>query len=116
MKRAISIILILLFILPVYSADEEKTMLTAPLGYKYEAYRDDEFPSWAMELRRSETVFFGSFVITLPLSMLSFSLANRYSPSFNPDPGTMMLYQVGAACTLSLVVVLIDYILGLFEE
>lgn len=115
LKRGVCLILIVLLVTPIYSK-EEKTKIVAPLGYEYEPYEENEFPSWAMELRRAETIFFGSFVITLPISMLSFSLADRFSNSFNPNPGMMMLYEVGAASALSLIVVGIDWLLGLNED
>ena len=48
--------------------------LAAEAKLSYEPYGEDEFPIWTMKLRRAESLFFGSLVITLPLSVLAWNL------------------------------------------
>ena len=78
---------------PVFSADK----LT------YEPYRQDEFPKWALDLRRAECIFFGGIPIAFPLTSLAFSIANQDS-SF--------LQKLAIAASVSAAIAVIDYIIG----
>ena len=58
MRRAISILLIFLLSFSLFAE---------PIEFEYEPYEEDEFPVWLSEIRRAESIFFGSMVITFPL-------------------------------------------------
>ena len=60
-KRIIAFLLIFSMLVPPLVAE--------PIEYEYEPYTEEEFPIWAHELRRAESIFFGSLAITFPLSM-----------------------------------------------
>ena len=97
MKRLVSIILLIClsfcFCAPVFSLDSTD----------YEPYTADEFPKWALDLRRAECIFFGGIPIAYPLTALSFSLANKE---------TSFLQNLAIACSVSAAIALIDYIIG----
>lgn len=96
----------------------------------YEPYTRDEFPDWALGLRRSEVLFFGSLPITLFASHLGFDMGRYVSGGFRAEDapliapvsgGAMLsreeqLQRIGVALGLSLCIVLIDYILGKRHE
>lgn len=109
MKKIVSLILILIFFsLPVFSASIELP--------EYEPYGPTEFPEWSMKLRRGESLFFGSLVITMPVAMLSYNLAasnGLITPSQNDV--TNFLYQASFAAALSLGIAVGDYIIGELE-
>lgn len=108
-KKTLLILIILLFcssLLPLASAS-----LPA-----YEPYQENEFPLWTYKLRRAEILFFGSFVLTMGVASLSYSLA--VSAGWAPpakDPLTALLIQGGIASVLSLGITVTDYILGELE-
>lgn len=70
----------------------------------YEPYKEGEFPKWALDLRRAETIFFGGIPITYTVTALALSLANRPT-DFWPT--------IAYACSFSAVIAVIDYILGI---
>ncbi len=89
----------------------------------YEPYTADEFPEWALDLRRGEIILFGSFPFTFFFVSEGYDLY-RYSVSgFDPDyapwpfkdpvkgPYTFeeQIGVVVAAASLSLVIAVIDY-------
>ncbi len=95
---------LLLCILAILST----TLYAEPLEYT-----QDEFPQWAIELRRGETIFFGS----LPLTFLASTLMYDASLSFGMDPWTTddttkTLYLLGSAAAFSLTIAIIDNIMG----
>ncbi len=109
MRKPLLLVLILVFcfsLVPLYS-----TSLPA-----YEPYQEDEFPLWSYKLRRGEILFFGSFVITMAVASLGYSLAVNagWAPQAK-DPLTALLIQGGIAGALSLGIAVTDYILGEME-
>lgn len=109
MKRVV--ILILLF-LTIFSLGSE-TLTHSSLKYEYEQYSEEEFPLWSRELRRAESIFFGSFVFTIPISTLSFSLlrnANLINNSQSIEKEALVTLTTAAG--LSLLITTIDWVLG----
>lgn len=103
-KRIIAIVLLLSMALtPVFSAAE----------LSYAPYGEQEFPIWTMKLRRAESLFFGSMVITLPVSMLVWSLLQNYDvvPT-TYTPMQNFLIEMGIASGLSLGISTADWIIG----
>lgn len=101
MKRMILCVMVLLLLLmPVFSATGEE-------------YREDEFPEWALSLRRGETLFFGSLPLTCALTSVTYTLAQNagMSPLHSTDLGEAVIV-VGSAAVLSLAVAVVDYLLG----
>lgn len=97
MKKLVAITVLICLSLcicsPVFSADT----------VAYEPYRPDEFPKWALDLRRAECIFFGGIPIAYPLTALAFSVANKES-SF--------LQNLAIAASVSAAIAVVDYILG----
>ena len=73
----------------------------------YEPYSNDEFPKWALDLRRAECIFFGGIPIAFPLTALTFSLFKQE---------TNFLKTLGIACSVTAVIAVVDYILGVINE
>lgn len=106
MKKTLFIVVLILFccsLVPLTSAS-----LPA-----YEPYEEEEFPLWSYKLRRAEILFFGSFVITMAVASLSYSLVVNagWAPEAKNDL-TAVLIQGGIASGLSLGIAIADYILG----
>ena len=104
MRRVIALLLAVLLILPPLAAD--------PIEYEYEPYTEEEFPIWSHELRRAESIFFGSLAITFPLSMGAYSLATSLGAQGPSEPYQQVLIQLGVAAGLSLIIALTDWIIG----
>ncbi len=51
----------------------------------YEPYEDNEFPDWALDLRRGEVIFFGTIPFTFFASNLSYDLFRYAVNNFDPD-------------------------------
>jgi len=99
------------------------SMLCTQIGFSatiptvYEPYKNDEFPTWSVKLRRGETLFFGSLPITLSLTGFSYSLAQGLgSGTLSNDPFQESIAIFGIAAGLSLIITLTDYILGEMER
>ena len=101
MKKLLAITLLIclaaLFCAPVFCADMKD----------YEPYGPDEFPKWALNLRRAECIFFGGIPIAYPLTALAFSVANK---------DTSFVQNLAIACSVSAAIALIDYIIGVVNE
>jgi len=83
----------------------------------YESYHPGEFPLWSYELRRAETLFFGSMAITLPVTILGYSLINTFGGNLPTEPAlTVTLRQAGIAAGISLGIALADFIVGKIQE
>lgn len=103
-KKAIAILLLFTLTLsPLFSAAE--------LSYK--PYGEDEFPIWTMKIRRAESIFFGSLVLTLPITSLVWSLCEN-GGLIQPitKPMDKFLCQLGVASGLSLCISAADWIIG----
>lgn len=51
----------------------------------YEPYEEEEFPGWALDLRRGEVIFFGTIPFTFFASKLSYDLYRYASNNFDSD-------------------------------
>ncbi|MGB4406686.1 MAG: hypothetical protein WBI82_07500 [Sphaerochaeta sp.] len=82
----------------------------------YEPYLEQEFPLWTYKLRRAEILFFGSFVLTMGVASLGYTLAvnARWAPPAK-DALTALFIQGGIAGTLALGISVADYIIGEVE-
>jgi len=110
MKKPLFVLVLLLFcfsLVPLSSAS-----LPA-----YEPYEENEFPLWTYKLRRAEILFFGSFVITMAVATVGYSIAVNagWVPPAKDDL-TAILIQGGIASGLSLGISVADYIIGEVEE
>ncbi len=103
MKRFIALVLLILMTLNLGATS---------LNYQYEPYTQDEFPDWALELRRAESIFFGSLVITFPVSMGIYSLATALGMPGPSEQYQQVLIQAGIAAGFSLIIALTDWIIG----
>ncbi len=117
MKKTIAIVILICMFSLVCAPAFSLTSPTLDASFKpsfkmnatsttYEPYGDDEFPQWAIDLRRAECIFFGGIPITLPVTYLVTNLMNK---------DLTLLQAVGIACTASAVITLIDYILGVLN-
>ena len=101
MKKTIAIIIMICF----------SPLVCAPIFAltlnDYEPYSNDEFPKWALDLRRAECIFFGGIPIAFPLTALTFSLFKQE---------TNFLKTLGIACSVTAVIAVVDYILGVINE
>ena len=104
MKKTIALILIFLILALPLMAD--------PIQYEYEPYTEEEFPIWAHELRRAESIFFGSLAITFPLSMGAYALVTSLGVQGPSEPYQQALIQLGVAAGVSLIIALTDWIIG----
>ncbi len=101
--------LIILLLVPVGAFSE-------PLK-DYVPYQPDEFPIWSYSIRRAETLFFGSLVITMPVALLLYRLAQTANIVSAPTNDLQAyLVQGSIAASLSLGIAVTDYILGKAEK
>ncbi len=110
MRRILSlcslvILLAVLVPLPAFAEDAEEEETT------YEPYLESEFSPFAVDLRRAETIFFGSLPITFAVSSLVVSAADALISSDLPATELSLGITIG----LSLTIAVVDYILGLNE-
>ncbi len=111
MKRCLATILALLLLFPLSAVGTDSKTVT------YEPYQSGEFPQWAYELRRGETLFFGSLVITFPLVVLGWNGINLMGGDLPTSPAfETTLKQAGVACVLSFGIALADWIIGEVQE
>ena len=111
MKR---IIAVLLLISIIFSLSAE-TITHSSFNYKYESYEEEEFPLWTIELRRAETIFFGSLVFTVPIASLILNLMSNQGIINFENNTQSALVTLSSAAGLSLVVSAVDWILGKME-
>lgn len=95
----------------------------------YEPYQENEFPGWLRDLRRGEIIFFGSLPITILLSDTLFSFGRYAASGFDIDYAPVIsggtaaiisdqerIQRLIAAATGSLILVLVDFVLGQLQE
>ena len=111
LKRIIALFLIISII---FSLSAE-TITHSSFNYKYESYEEEEFPLWTIELRRAETIFFGSLVFTVPISSLALSVMSNQGIINFENSTQSALMTLSSAAGLSLVVSALDWILGKME-
>lgn len=104
MKKAISLLLAALLLLSPLASD--------PIEYEYEPYEKEEFPIWSLELRRAESIFFGSLVLTFPVAMGIYSLASTLGMPTPSEDYQQVLQQTLIAGGLSLIIAGTDWIIG----
>ena len=104
MKKAISLLLAALLLLSPLASD--------PIEYEYEPYEKEEFPIWSLELRRAESIFFGSLVLTFPVAMGIYSLASTLGMPTPSEDYQQVLQQALIAGGLSLIIAGTDWIIG----
>ncbi len=109
MKKAVVIVLIISLTLTSLFSE---TLTHSSLKYEYEAYEEDEFPIWSNEIRRAETLFFGSYVFTIPISTLAVSALQRVNVIGNTSSTKTAVISLTVATGLSIAVATIDWILG----
>ncbi len=82
----------------------------------YVPYEENEFPLWTYKLRRAETLFFGSLVITLPVAILLYNLAKGLDvvPESEHEMQSLIM-QTTIASALSLGISITDFIIGEVE-
>ncbi len=107
MKKLIAIVLIIVTC---------SNLFADPIVYEYEPYEKDEFPEWTMELRRAEIIFFGSFVITLPVAMAAYNIGKSFGMPTPDSDALAMVYQFAGAAGLSLAIAGIDWIIGKVQD
>lgn len=108
MRRILAALLIFLMVIAPLSADK--------IEYEYEPYEEDEFPIWSHELRRAESIFFGSLVITFPVAMGVYSLASSLGMPTPNDDATKVLHQALIAGGLSLIIAGTDWHIGYLSD
>ena len=109
MKKTLVVVFLLFFCLSLVP-------LSSASLPSYEPYQEDEFPLWTYKLRRAEILFFGSFVLTMGVASLTYSLAVNagWAPPAKDDL-TALFIQAGIASGLSLGIAVADYIIGEVE-
>ncbi len=102
----LAILLIVLLAIP--------TAVMADALPAYEPYTAEEFPIWSAKLRRAETLFFGSFPLTLPLVVAAYNIAiGLGAPPVEQTAGIKTaMVQLGVAAGVSLGIALTDFIIG----
>ena len=108
MRRLIALLLIILMVIPPVVAD--------PIEYEYEPYEEEEFPIWSYELRRAESIFFGSLVITFPVAMGVYAIGRQLGMPTPSETYQEVLVEAGIAAGLSLVIDLTDWLIGRFSD
>lgn len=92
----------------------------------YEPYEEEEFPRWALDLRRAEVIFFGTLPFTFFTSTLSYDLyryavndfdSNMVPALFgNTTPPVLTndekLQIILVSVSLSAILSVLDYLLG----
>lgn len=81
------------------------SLLTAS---EYEPYEQMEFPDWAIDLRRAETIFFGSLPITFTAVNLSMGIYSSLSGDSSDKTGLTIALTAAASSAIAL----IDYLIG----
>lgn len=116
-------------------AQDGATVADRPVVQEAEPYERDEFPGWALMLRRGEIVALGALPVSLLASRLLYglgrftvqsiatrSLATAYLPELFAPPGAVPLTRqdnlriVVGALTISGIIAIIDYALGKSES
>ena len=102
-RRLIAVLLILSLVLCPLFCEAQLT---------YEPYGEEEFPIWTMKLRRAESIFFGSMVLTFPLSMLAWNIMDNAGIVSADSPVEAFGWQLLMAGTISLGISTADWVIG----
>ena len=107
LKKIIAFIMIISIVLtPLFSEAE----------LSYEPYGEDEFPIWTMKLRRAESLFFGSLVLTFPIAMLTWNILEHQDIVHTSQPIQAFGWQMLIAGSHSLTIATADWIIGEVSE
>lgn len=99
-KFTLCALLIIMFILsPLYATSDE---------ISYSPYSPDEFAPWMHDLRRAETIFFGS----LPVSFAAASLSMLFVEEDYRSAGL----SLGITLGISAAIAVADYVIGLIAD
>lgn len=107
MRRAIALLMIFLLSFSLF-AD--------PIVFDYEPYEEDEFPQWLSEIRRAESIFFGSLVITFPLTVAGYSIASNFGAPIEQNDFNRFWQQLGIASCASLLIAGVDWLIGYLSD
>lgn len=107
MRRAIALLMIFTI---------SFSLVADPIVYDYEPYEKDEFPVWLSEIRRAESIFFGSLVITFPLTMAGYSIASNFGANITSDEFSLFWQQLGVASCFSLLIAGVDWLIGYLSD
>ncbi len=113
-KRVFIIFMIVVFSLSTLSSER---VTHSTLKYEYEEYSEEEFPIWTNEIRRAESLFFGSYVFTIPIAGLALtSLRSLGVVSSSGTTEQNALLTLSVASGLSLFVATLDWVIGRIEQ
>lgn len=93
-KKFLTVILLIALCFSVFALDMNNA----------EPYEKTEFPKFALDLRRSEIIFFGGIPIVYPLTSLALKTCKI---------DTNFWKTMGISCSVSAVIALADYVIGL---
>ena len=86
------------------------------LKYEYEEYEDEQFPIWSTELRRAETLFFGSYVFTIPIAGLALTGLKSVGAVSGTTTESDAIITLSVASGLSLFVASLDWVIGRIQN
>lgn len=98
-KFTTCLLIVLLVLSPVYAADDQ---------ISYTPYSPDEFSPWMHDMRRAETIFFGS----LPVSFAAASLSMLFIEEDYRSAGL----SLGITLGISAAIAVADYMIGLIAD
>lgn len=113
MKKALIILLIVSLTLSSLGADR---LTHSSLKYEYEEYEDEQFPIWSTELRRAETLFFGSYVFTIPIAGLALTGLKSVGAVSGTTTESDAIITLSVASGLSLFVASLDWVIGRIQN
>jgi len=96
-KKLITFVLLICLCMPLFAGLDMS---------KAEPYKEDEFPKWALDIRRTEVIFMGA----LPLTFIA---ANAINSAIGSEMGFFNTLTIAAG--VSAAITLADYVIGLFE-
>jgi hypothetical protein len=127
-RTAIIVLLLALSAAGGFAADAPPAAAPGADEHVPEPYRPEEFPGWALDLRRAEIIFFGSLPFSLFFTFEAYDLGrfvvNGFDPLLAPWPlraGSEIGagytpaekgWLIASAITVSLGVSVADYLLG----
>jgi len=109
-KKLIFLLIIISLSFSLFALDvtkEEVQMEKSIDGFSYTPYSQDEFPQWAIKVRRAETLFFGGVPLVLPVVSIASNLIWE-------DASFYKILAISAS--VSTVIVLIDFLMGEINE
>ncbi len=113
MKKALIILLIVSLTLSSLGAER---LTHSSLKYEYEEYEEEEFPIWSTELRRAETLFFGSYVFTIPIAGLALTGLKSVGAVSGTTTESDAIITLSVASGLSLFVASLDWVIGRIQN